>query len=418
VQQGKIDVRPLQLSANLAKPLANPWRNRILAELHLRPMSPTQFAREFGGPDPATLARYFRELRDWGFLEVAEELRGGKRRGGVEKVYRAIQRVYFDTPTWETLPHYLRSECSISMMEGLLTRLSQAIKGGTFDTEKDRHLSWKTVAFDRRAWAAYVEELDDILFWITELEAESAHRIAISGEGSIPMTLGLLTFRSPAVSPAIQITSPQAPDFDPKPTEPHFIMSPETAKALADPWRNRILAEVHLRPMSPKQFTDEVGGPDLATIARYFRQLKRWGFLEIAEELRGGRRRGTVEKVYRAIRRIHFNTNTWEDLPYSLRVECSASMLDGLMLRINEAMEADTFDAEADRHLSWKSALLDRQAWNECVRRLDEALERLNQLERDSAKRLDASSGSEEIPATVALLAFRSPMSTIPTGDY
>lgn len=405
MQPEKIDARPLRLSSELAKPLANPWRNRILAELHLRPMSPTQFAREIGGPDKATLARYFRELKDWGFLEIAAELRGGKRRGGVEKIYRAVQRAHFDTPTWETLPRYLRCECSASMMQGLLTRIVSAIKGGTFDAEKDRHLSWKAIQLDRKAWNTYVEKLDEILSLITELEAESAQRIANTGEEPIPMTLGLLAFRSPTKEPlGVPNTLVQGA------TEPHFIMSPETAKALADPWRNRILAELHLRPMSPKQFLNEFGGPDLATTARYFRQLRRWGFLEIHEELRGGKRRGTVEKVYRAVRRVHFSTATWESLPHGLRAECSASMLDGLVSRIDEAMEADTFDAETDRHLSWKAASLDRQAWTECVTRLDEALDLLNQLEKDSAARIAA--GSEGIPATVALLAFRSPAPT------
>src|SRR5881227_702239 len=182
--QQKINAPPVGLSASLAKPLANPWRNRILAELLLRPMSPKEFTRKFEGPELPTIARYFRELRDWGFLEVAEERRGGGRRGAIEKVYRAIQRIHFDTPTWEQLPPYLRSECSTSMMEGLIARITEAVKGGTFDAESDRHLSWKTVRFDRKAWSEFSKGLDAVLAELERLEVQSADPV-IRGEESL-----------------------------------------------------------------------------------------------------------------------------------------------------------------------------------------------------------------------------------------
>lgn len=405
MEQGeKIDAPPLDLSARVAKPLANPWRNRILAELLLRPMSPKEFTTEVGGPGLAAIARYFRELKQWGFLEVAEERRGGGRRGAVEKVYRAIQRVHFDTSTWKQLPRYLRSECSHSMMEGLISRITEAVEAGTFDAEKDRHLSWKTVRLDRVAWSAYSQYLDDVLAELEPLEVESVARIR-SEEDSLLATIGLLAFRSPvkrATASKPESSLPSAEDL------PHFLMSARTAKALANPWRNRILAELHTRPMSPKQFLEEVGGPDLPTVARYFRQLRKWGYLEVIEELSGGARRGSVEKVYRAIRRAHFNTATWERLPLETRSACSVSMLDGLMERLNDAIAADTLDAEVDRFLCWKTVQLDRRAWKQFGRTLDEALEHVARLERDSKERL-ANGAGEEIPATVALLAFRSP---------
>lgn len=404
---GLINAPPLQLSAQLAKPLANPWRNRILAELHQQPMSPTQFAEQFDGPALPTIARYFRELRDWGFIEVAEELRGGKRRGAVEKVYRAIQRVHFDTPTWETLPRYLRSECSGSMLEGLLARITEALRAQTFDAEKDRHLSWKAVRLDRQAWSDYVARLDEVLESLDTLEAKSVERAHSDKEPLMPATVALMAFRSPATSSSAAALPPKRPSRANVDPGPHFIMSPQTAKALANPWRNRILAELHIRPMSPNQFIEKFGGPDLATVARYFRQLRDWGYLEVIEELRGGARRGSVEKIYGAVRRIHFNTSTWEQLPRHLRDECSSSILDGLLLRINEAVVADTFDADTDRHLSWKAVSLDRQAWTECAIELDEVLAWVHELEKQAAERLKTS--GDELPATVALLAFRSP---------
>ena len=408
-----IDTSPLQLGASLAKPLANRWRNRILAEVHLRPMSPKQFADEFDEAELASIARYFRELKEWGFLEVAEELRGGGRRGAVEKVYRAVQRVHFDTPTWETLPRYLRSECSGSMLEGLMLRISQAVRTDTFDAESDRHLSWKALVLDRTAWSEYVTELDRVLDSVSELEVESADRVARTGEVPFPATVGLLAFRSPPDSTEISDSPVAGENTSAESSGPHFLMTPTTAKALANPWRNRILAELHMRPRSPKQFFEEFGGPDLAAIARYFRQLRKWGYLEVAEELRGGARRGSVEKVYRAIHRVHFNSAIWEALPHDLRSECSGVMLNGLVLRIKDAMQTDTFDEETDRHLSWKAVWFDRKAWTDFVTRLDNVLAWVDELEAQSTERL-RSGESEAIPATVALLAFRSPESVQP----
>jgi DNA-binding transcriptional ArsR family regulator len=409
-QEAKVDAPPSLISAKLAKALANPWRNRILIELHLRPMSPKQFADEFGG-NLTVVSRYFRELKEWGFLEVAEELRGGKRRGAIEKVYRAIQRVQFDTPTWEALPRYLREECSGTILDGLIRRIAQAVAAETFDAEADRHLSWKALHLDRQAWTEYVTRLDEILLSVNDLEVEAAARFAEMEEEPIPATVALMAFRSP-LTPIKASTHPprrQGPEPAAGPGGlPPFLISAQMAKALANPWRNRILIELHLRPMSPRQFADEFGGPELETIARYFRQLKKWGFLEVTEELRGGRRRGAVEKVYRAIRRAHFDTAAWEGLPSHLRKECSGAVLDGLILRIIQAVEAETFDAETDRHLAWKAICLDRQAWRGLATRLDETLAWLNELEVESIDRI-AEMGAEAIPATIALMVFRAP---------
>jgi DNA-binding transcriptional ArsR family regulator len=406
-QEAKVDAPPLLISAKLAKALANPWRNRILMELHLRPMSASQFCEEFGGTLPV-IARYFRELREWDFLEVAEELRGGGRRGGVEKVYRAIRRAYFDTATWEELPRYLRRECSGSVLQGLLLRISQAVEAGTFDAESDRHLSWRGLPFDRRAWGEFVTRLDEVLEWINVLETESAERAAAAKVESLPVTMALLAFRSPAEPTELRGQGELPRPETGGPAGPTFLISPQLAKALANPWRNLILMELHLRPMSPSQFFEQFGGPDLATIARYFRQLRKWGYLEVAEELRGGGRRGALEKVYRAVRRAQLDTTSWEELPPRLRRECSGAALEGLIARIDEAVAADTFDAETDRHLSWKAVRLDRQAWSECGAMLDDVLAWVEQLESEASARITAGE-AEAIPATVALMSFRSP---------
>jgi DNA-binding transcriptional ArsR family regulator len=187
------------ISAKMAKALANPWRSRILMELSSRPMSPSQFVEEVGG-ELTNISRCFRQLAEWDYVEVVETRRGGSRRGGVEHVYRSIQRAYFDTATWESLPRFLRDDFSGNILATYFTRISEALDAGTFDAEIDRHLSWDGVALDRQAWTELSERLDEVLEWLPELEAESTRRMAESGEEPIPTTVGLASFRSPKPS--------------------------------------------------------------------------------------------------------------------------------------------------------------------------------------------------------------------------
>ncbi len=185
------------------------------------------------------------------------------------------------------------------------------------------------------------------------------------------------------------------------------LISAKMAKALASTWRCRVVAELSVRPMSPSQFVEEVGG-ELTHISRCFRQLAKWDYIEVVEERRGGGRRGGVERVYRKIHRAHFDSPTWERLPRLLRDDITGNLLMTYLDRIREAIEADTIDAEGDRHLSWDTPSLDRQAWTELMTRLDEVLDWLPKLASESAERM-AKSGEEPIPTTVGLTAFRSP---------
>ena len=114
------------ISPKLAKALANPWRARILSELCTRPMSPSQFVDEVGG-ELTGISRCFRQLAEWGYVEIVETKRGGRRRGGVEHVYANVQRAYYDTSAWEILPQYLKEDMSGNILgQGYLAGFGMA----------------------------------------------------------------------------------------------------------------------------------------------------------------------------------------------------------------------------------------------------------------------------------------------------
>lgn len=390
----------------MARALADPWRFRILIEVTVRPLSPSRFVEEVGG-ELTHVSRCFRQLADWGYLEVVEERPGRRRGAAIEHVYRAIQRAYFDTPTWESVPLSGRNAVSKSVLDSYHQRIREAIEGGTFDLEPDRHLSWDTVALDRQAWKQLGEDLDAILDSLTQFELEATRRLAADSGEQMPTTVGLTAFRSPD-QPSQMLRGSRRHESLMNAVESSNGggMEPKLAKALSNRWRCRILMEVSLRPMSPSQFLEEFGG-SMTHISRCFRELAKWGFVEVIEERKGGRRGGGIERIYRSTLRAFFDTETWEGLPQIVREEMSQYVLDGYFNRISEAFEAETFDADFDRHLSWKPVVIDRPAWTEIGKSLNEVLSRLPELEAESTSRTEHV--EDLIPTTVGLAAFRSP---------
>ena len=391
------------ISARMARALSDSWRVRILSELSVRPMSPSQFVEEAGG-ELTQIARCFRQLAGWGFIEVIEERPGRRRGAAIEHVYRGIERAHLDTATWKTVPRSERDTVSRAAVSAYFARIAESVEGGTFDAEFDRHLSWDGVALDRSAWLELGGRLDQTLEWLPELAVDADRRLMAADGERIPAVVGLSAFRSPQ-SPITMLRASRC--HEPPPDDAFEIaFGPRMAKALSNKWRSRILMEISNRPLSPSQFVEEIGG-SMTHISRCFRELADWGLVEVFEERKGGRRGGGIERIYRGLRRPFFDTASWESLPLLVRQEMSQSFLDAYMERVTEAIDADTFDAEDDRHFSWKPILLDRPAWSELAKELDEVLGWLPHLESESLQRTE--DPEELIPTVVGLASFRMP---------
>ena len=397
---------PWGISAKMARALADNWRVRILAELSVRPMSPSRFAEEVGG-ELTHISRCFRQLADWGYIEILEERSGRRSGAAIEHVYRGIQRAHFDIASWNAVPREGRNAVSHAAVSSYFARLSEAFNAGTFDVELDRHLSWDGLALDREAWRQLGRQLDDVLEWLPDLAVEASERLADTGDDPIPTVVGLSAFRSPQ-SPVTMLQVSRFHEQPPAPSDEtyNFAFGPAMAKALSNNWRCHILLELTHRPLSPSQFVEEVGG-SMTHISRCFRELAELGLIEVFEERPGGRRGGGVERVYRCLWRPYFDAETWESLPRMVREEMSQSFLGSYLDRVVEAMAADTFDADAERHFSWKPVMLDRIAWREVGASLDKILTDLPSLEHESVNR--SAELDSLIPTIVGLASFRTP---------
>ncbi len=424
---------------DLAKALSHPVRIRIVVELNKRVMSPPQFACEFRAEVirlkgsrgrrrsasvlDSSLRRYVRKqfqvLEELGCIEIVESKSGGARRGAKEHFYRAIQRTLFDTSVWTQVPDSKKGDVTATAFSTYIDQIAEAMQGGTIDARDDRHFTWTAMLYDERGWIEMIGEIEALFGRSLELRIEAALRMVDSGERPFPVTAGLACFESPEAPTPPALRAPLA-EPPPSPAETK-IVSQRLAKAMAHSLRIRILVELNKRPMSPTQFTWEIGGASLSNVSRHFRILKDLGCIELFDVKTGGRRRGGREHFYRAVQRSLFDESIWANLPGSLRAEVTASAISTYIEHLSEAIAAGTMDSRDDRHFTWTAMHYDEIAWDAMNEGVERLFKRSLEIQTESLARLKRS-GEKPIPVTVALACFESPsgaqLSPIPRLEH
>jgi DNA-binding transcriptional ArsR family regulator len=176
------------------------------------------------------------------------------------------------------------------------------------------------------------------------------------------------------------------------------------AKALSHPLRARILAILNDRVASPNEIAGmlEERLPNVSYHARALVDL------ECIELVRTAQRRGAVEHYYRAVKRPFFSDRDWKRLPRSGRQAIADVGLQLVWEDVSAAIEADTFEARPDRHLTHRPLLLDEQGWGELRDLLNGALADAERVAKRSAGRM-ARSNEEGIPTRLVLMHFELP---------
>lgn len=187
--------RPLELTPQLFKAISNRWRSRILRALLAEPMSPTRFVEEAGG-DRSYVSRCFRELAAWGWIEVDEERNGGRRGGGVERIYRLVRPPYFDCAQWHSLPLPIRAEVSSAIVATYFERAGEAIEAGSFDGDPDRHVSWRPLEIGHEAWLEICDQLEALFQMLPGIQEEALLRAGSHSAALIPTVTSISWFRS------------------------------------------------------------------------------------------------------------------------------------------------------------------------------------------------------------------------------
>ncbi len=186
------------LDPRVAKALANSQRVEILAVLSHRRISPVGYVREYGGKLPS-VAYHFKVLEAYECVELAET---HKRRGALEHVYRCSKRPLLGDGDWKLLPKSIRAGITGAILHDFIGRASLAIEEGTFDAREDRHFTWTPLAVDETGWRETTKLLASTLAKLEKIEAKSNARLAKSGKESVPITVALAGFESPAEDPS------------------------------------------------------------------------------------------------------------------------------------------------------------------------------------------------------------------------
>jgi hypothetical protein len=180
------------------------------------------------------------------------------------------------------------------------------------------------------------------------------------------------------------------------------------AVVFADPIRLKIVSELFLREMSPSGFFEVYGGGTLSRVDAHFKRLGKFGWLRLVRKESGGGRRGATENFYRAPKLAVFDSDTWSQLPRSLRREFNWRIFEQFAERVKQALEAGTFDRRPERHFTWTPLVMDEEGRSRVIKLVDDLFDGLFEEQADARTRL---LGAKESPiyTTVGLAVFDSP---------
>jgi DNA-binding transcriptional ArsR family regulator len=170
---------------------------------------------------------------------------------------------------------------------------------------------------------------------------------------------------------------------------------------MGHPVRVQALVILNERVASPNEIAKELD-QTVGHVSYHIKVLRECECIELVDT---APRRGAMEHYYRATDRAFLNSEEWAALPASLRPGVSASGIKSIFDDVSSAMLGGTFDKRLERHLSWTPILIDEQGWQELQTGLDEMLEKVFEIQSESAARLVAED-APGIPVSVAMLGF------------
>lgn len=177
-------------------------------------------------------------------------------------------------------------------------------------------------------------------------------------------------------------------------------------EALGHPVREHLLAVFNERIASAREIGEEIG----ADVSSFYHHVEELEKLECIERVETRRRRGANEHFFRARKTVFFDDESWRQVPESLRTDLATRFVQAIIDDATISLQSGTFTRRGDEHVSWTSADFDEAGWKEVTELMNQTLERLGAIQRESSDRL-AASGEVCVPGTVGILAFETPAS-------
>src|SRR6201999_4605137 len=142
------------------------------------------------------------------------------------------------------------------------------------------------------------------------------------------------------------------------------------------------------------------------------RFLARVGLIELTSTKP---RRGAVEHYYRAVGRVSVADQAWAQVPDVVKSGMISATLDQAGRVIGAAASSGGFD-RSDAVVARREMLLDEQGFAELAAELNGLLERIKEIEKGSAERLEAESddADAELDAGLVMMLFESGAAQLP----
>jgi DNA-binding transcriptional ArsR family regulator len=180
------------------------------------------------------------------------------------------------------------------------------------------------------------------------------------------------------------------------------MVDQDLVKALAHPMRVRILEALQGRTASPTELAREFR-ESLGVVSYHANLLVE---LVCIEQVRTQPKRGTIEHFYTAMPRSFIGHQDWRAAPLSVRGGVTSEALRSFIVKVSDALDADTIDRREDTTLNWMPMVVDDQGWRETAEILDRALRELMTVSEGSRNRLGEEDG---ISVVTGLAAFEAP---------
>jgi DNA-binding transcriptional ArsR family regulator len=192
------------------------------------------------------------------------------------------------------------------------------------------------------------------------------------------------------------------------------IDDPRLVKGLAHPLRIHILRVLENRVASPSEIAEEIGAP-LGNVSYHVRFLARVGLIELTSTKP---RRGAVEHYYRAVAGVNVTDQAWAQVPEVVKSGMIGATLDQAGRVIGAAASSGGFD-RSDAVVSRREMVVDEQGFAELAAELNGLLERVKEIERDSAKRLEETQdhAEAELDAGLVMMLFEAAGARVPASS-
>ncbi len=182
------------IDQSLMKVVAHPIRVRALSVLMERTASAKEIATELNTP-MGNISYHVRELEQVGLIELTGEK---KRRGAVERFYRAVPRPLLSDEDMEKRSHEERESISVGTVQLIVADVTEALNSGSLAARSDTHMTRVPMLLDEEGWEQLIEIQANALRAIFDLQAASAQRLDEGdGEAGIPVTAAMMCFPTP-----------------------------------------------------------------------------------------------------------------------------------------------------------------------------------------------------------------------------